>query len=379
VALRNPDKWSPSLLTSLQPILRLLEDDKITEIEVNGFNVVFVKGQGIRGHQRVEQVGWRDLSDFTTACTRISDVIQRRINQERPRLDGRLPGGERVNIVIPPACELGSMTIRKFPAETMTIEKLLGYKSISEEMASIMRALVHLRKSTLVAGGTGSGKTSLLNALSRLVPDHERVVTVEDSRELQIQNQNWVALETVEPYKEGVPPVTIGDLVKNTLRQTPDRTIVGEVRGDEAFYLVRALSTGHGGGFGTIHANGGREALRQLQLLAQMAPVGGLDGMLVAEMVGDAIDAVLYASYDEDSGERRVTEILEVNKPGALILPNGRATYSVRQLVLWDEDRMEWVYKERPSPRLLRSIHRRKLDWPEASLVAPEPLLESVA
>ena len=244
-------------------------------------------------------------------------------------------------------------------------------------MAAMMKSLVLLKKSTLVAGGTGSGKTSLLNALSRLLPDHERVVTVEDSRELQIQNQNWVALETVEPYKEGVPPVTIGDLVKNTLRQTPDRTIVGEVRGDEAFYLVRALSTGHGGGFGTIHANGGREALRQLQILAQMAPVGGLDGMLVAEMVGNAIDAVLYASYDEDTEERRVSEILEVNKPGALILPNGQAIYSVRHLVVWDEDKLEWVYRDRPSPKLLRTIQRRKLPWPEKSLLAPEPLPEA--
>lgn len=141
----------------------------------------------------------------------------------------------------------------------------------------MLRSLVLMRKSILVGGGTGAGKTSTLNALSRLIPDHERVVTVEDARELQIQNPNWVALETVEPYREGVPAVGVGELVKNALRMTPDRIVVGEVRGDEAFHLVRALSSGHGGGFGTIHCNDGRSALRQLQLLAQMAPVGGSD------------------------------------------------------------------------------------------------------
>ena len=203
MALRNPERWDAALLSALHPVRDLLEDDQVTEIEVNGPADIWIKEEGIRGHRRVEGPGWVDLQDFITACTRISDVIQRRINQDRPVLNGRLPGGERVNIVIPPACEQGSMTIRKFPRDTMTVEKLLEFGSLNPAIVTIARSLVLARKSILVGGGTGAGKTSTLNALSRLIPAHERVVTVEDARELQVQNPNWVALETVEPYKEG--------------------------------------------------------------------------------------------------------------------------------------------------------------------------------
>ena len=373
MALRNPERWDSALLSALHPVRELLEDERVTEIEVNGFDDVWIKGEGIRGHQRVEGPGWADLQDFTTACTRISDVIQRRINQERPVLNGRLPGGERVNIVIPPACEKASMTIRKFPRDTMTMERLLEYGSVNEAIVTMARSLVKARKSILVGGGTGAGKTSTLNALSRLVPLHERVVTVEDARELQIQNPNWVALETVEPYREGVAPVGIGDLVRNCLRMTPDRIVVGEVRGDEAFFLIRALSSGHGGGFGTIHCNDALSALRQLQLLAQMAPVGGLTSAAVAEMVGEAIDVVFYQFLDEEDGKRRITEVVEVLNPGAMVGVQGGVEYRVRKLARWNPWVRNWTFPTRPSPALLRAIQLRNLDWPEDSLGAPDP------
>ena len=372
MALRNPERWDAALLSALQPVRELLEDDRVTEIEVNGASDIWVKGEGIRGHQQVEDAGWADLQDFITACTRISDVIQRRINQDRPVLNGRLPGGERVNIVIPPACERGSMTIRKFPADTMTVERLLEVQSLNHAIVTMLRSLVQARKSIVVGGGTGAGKTSTLNALSRLIPVHERVVTVEDARELQIQNPNWVALETLEPYKEGVAPVGIGDLVRNCLRMTPDRIVVGEVRGDEAFFLIRALSSGHGGGFGTIHCNDAHSALRQLQLLAQMAPVGGLNSMVVAEMVGEAIDVVLHQVLDEEDGRRRISELIEVHKPGAVIHPNGVVEYRFRTLVRWDPWVRDWIFPHRPSCALQRAIQLHGLDWPEASLGAPE-------
>ena len=191
----------------------------------------------------------------------------------------------------------------------------------------MLESLVLARKSILIAGGTGSGKTSLLNAMSQVIPRHERVVTIEDARELQIQQPNWVAMETVEPYQaRGGSRVTIGDLVKNALSQNPDRIVVGEVRGEEAFYLLRALSTGHGGGLGTIHANDGDDALHQVQLLAQMAEVGGLTSATVAAMVGRAVDVVVYQGYFEE-GSRRVTEILEITKPGVAVSP-AEASYT---------------------------------------------------
>jgi pilus assembly protein CpaF len=372
MALRNPERWDSALLSALHPVRELLEDERVTEIEVNGFDDVWIKGEGIRGHQRVEGPGWADLQDFTTACTRISDVIQRRINQERPVLNGRLPGGERVNIVIPPACEKASMTIRKFPQDTMTMERLLEYGSVNPAIVTMARSLVKARKSILVGGGTGAGKTSTLNALSRLVPLHERVVTVEDARELQIQNPNWVALETVEPYREGVAPVVIGDLVRNCLRMTPDRIVVGEVRGDEAFFLIRALSSGHGGGFGTIHCNDALSALRQLQLLAQMAPVGGLTSAAVAEMVGEAIDVVFYQALDEEDGKRRVTEVIEILKPGVMVSERGGMEYQARRLAKWNPWVRDWTFPQRPSHTFLRSIQLVELEWPKESLGAPE-------
>ena len=372
MALRNPERWDSAILSALHPVRDLLEDERVTEIEVNGFDDVWIKGEGIRGHRRIEGPGWADLQDFTTACTRISDVIQRRINQERPVLNGRLPGGERVNIVIPPACEKASMTIRKFPQDTMTMERLLEYGSVNQAIVTMARSLVLARKSILVGGGTGAGKTSTLNALSRLVPLHERVVTVEDARELQIQNPNWVALETVEPYREGVAPVGIGDLVRNCLRMTPDRIVVGEVRGDEAFFLIRALSSGHGGGFGTIHCNDATSALRQLQLLAQMAPVGGLTYATVAEMVGEAIDVVFYQALDEEDGKRRVTEVIEILKPGATVSDRGGVEYKVRRLARWKPLVRDWTFPQRPSPGLLRPIKLATLDWPEESIEAPD-------
>ena len=372
MALRNPERWDAALLSALHPVRDLLEDDQVTEIEVNGPSDIWIKGEGIRGHRPVPGIGWADLQDFITACTRISDVIQRRIHQDRPVLNGRLPGGERVNIVIPPACEQGAMTIRKFPRDTMTMEKLVEFGSLNPAIVTMARSLVMARKSILVGGGTGAGKTSTLNALSRLIPAHERVVTVEDARELQVQNPNWVALETVESYKEGVAPVGIGDLVRNCLRMTPDRIVVGEVRGDEAFFLIRALSSGHGGGFGTIHCNDAHSALRQLQLLAQMAPVGGLSSMVVAEMVGEAIDIVFHQTFDEADGKRRVSEVIEVEKPGAVIHPNGSVEYRFRTMVAWEARSQDWVFHRRPSMRLQKVLRLHHLDWPLPSLDAQE-------
>lgn len=364
--------WRPELLTALAPILPLLADDAVTEVEANGFDDVWIKGVGWRGHRRAAEVGWRDREDFKIACIRVSDVIGRRVSEATPLLNARLPGGERVNIAIGPACDRIAVTIRKFPAEAMTFDRLVELGSLSPGLVAICRALVLARRSILVAGGTGSGKTSLLNALSREIPAHERIVTIEDARELRIQQPNWVALETVEPYAAGALPVTIGDLVKNALRMTPDRIIVGEVRGEEAFHLLRALSTGHGGGFGTIHANDGEDALHQLQLLAQMGPVTGLSSQAAASMVAKAVDVVIYQGYFEEDGARRVSELIELERPGVALGPGGTVEYRMRRLVEWSTDRKRWVYPRAPSDRLRRTLERMKLGWPEASVAAAE-------
>lgn len=356
--------WPDGLLSALTPILELLADERVTEIEANGYDDIWVKGSGWRGHRRAAGVRWNDRADFEIACIRISDVIGRALSKRTPILNARLPGGERVNIAIAPACDRIAMTIRKFPAETMTFDILERKGSADRPVRALCEGLVVTRQSILVAGGTGAGKTSLLNALSRLIPPHERVVTIEDARELQIQQPNWVAMETVEPYEQGAVPVTIGDLVRNALRQAPDRIIVGEVRGEEAFYLLRALSTGHGGGFGTIHANNGDDALHQLQLLAQMAPIAGLSAQVVAAMVGRAVDVVIYQRHFEEENVRRIAEVIELAHPGVRFGPGGEIAYETRRLAIWDSDAHKWSFPEEPSATLLRALAAKGVGWP---------------
>ena len=318
-------EWSPELLTALSPIAGLLRDPTVTEIAVNAHDEVWAKGTEWRGWRRDDRRSWEDIDDFRVACIRVSDVIGRLVNARRPLLNARLPGGERVNIVLPPACAKIALTIRKFPAETMTLDKLerlgtLGpglpgtaatqrgssprqrYASVAGEGVAPLRAicqkLVLARASIIVAGGTNAGKTSLLNALTQVIPTHERIVTIEDARELQVQQPNWVSLETVESDGED-PGITIADLVRNSLRMTPDRIIVGEVRGKDSLDLLRALSTGHGGGFGTVHASSALDALMQLQVLAQMASPT-MQPQVVAALVSRAVDVVVYEEFFEE-------------------------------------------------------------------------------
>jgi pilus assembly protein CpaF len=355
--------WDDGLLTALGAILPLLEDDDITDIEANGFDDIWAKGHGWRGHRKIEGVGWKDREDFQVCCIRISDVIGRSLSTRTPVLDARLPGGERVNIAIPPACERIALTIRKFPAETMTFDRLVQLGSANGTIARMCEALVLARRSIIVAGGTGAGKTSLLNALTRFIPKNERIVTIEDARELQIGQPNWVSMESVEPTAGEGRALGIGDLVRNALRQTPDRIIVGEVRWDDALHLLRAFSTGHGGGFGTLHANDAVDALNQLQLLAQMAPIGGLTAAVVSALVARAVDVVIYQKLFEDEGKRRIAEIVELEQPGVAATPTG-LEYRVRRLALWSQEHGAWTFPSMPSDRLLTTLRRLQLRWP---------------
>jgi pilus assembly protein CpaF len=388
-------EWSAELLTALTPIARFLQDPSVTEIAVNGCRAIWTKGTAWRGWRQEPGPGWEDLDDFRVACIRVSDVIGRPVNERRPLLNARLPGGERVNIVVPPACADIALTIRKFPSETMTLDQLerlgtlatpvpdgrgrhegsprLSQRQLTTQGRSHLRrlleGLVLCRASMIIAGGTNAGKTSLLNALSRVIPAHERIVTIEDARELQVQQPNWVALETVEPVDSHEPGVGIEHLVRNSLRMTPDRIIVGEVRGDDALHLLRALSTGHRGGFGTVHASSAIDALVQLQVLAQLAS-STMQPQVVAALVSRAVDIVVYQELSEADGTRRVTEVLELDRPGVSLIGGG-IEYRVRRLVRWDETAGTWLFPEQPSEPIQRSLQKAG--------VAPDQELRDVA
>jgi pilus assembly protein CpaF len=261
----------------------------------------------------------------------------------------------------------------------MTLDKLESYGSVSSELRMVLEGLVAAKKNILVSGGTNSGKTSLLNSLSRCIAEDERILTVEDSRELQILQPNWVALETVVAYKEGMIDVPISHLVKNTLRQTPDRIIVGECRGEEALFMLRAFSTGHSGGMSTVHANSAPDALDQIQLLAQFGASAGVSGATIAQLVARAVDIVIQVHQFEEDSSRKLTEIIEVSRPGVRF-EGGAATYLYRRLLNYEvtgRTRTEegkprlighWTYPEAPSPSLMNTLRFKNIPWPEASL-----------
>lgn len=388
--LRHSDRWSSDLLNAVSPILPLLTDDSVTEIEVFDYDHVRAKGRKWKGHRLCEGVAWTTPALLKTACSSIAEVVERSVYEEDPIFDGRLPGGERINIVVAPVAPSNPyITIRKFPREPMTLEKLLGYGSLSDEVADMLKGLIALKKNIIVAGGTESGKTSLLNALSLLVDPSEKIVTIEDARELQIQSPIWQALETLKPWKNTVREVTIGDLVKNSLRMSPDRIIVGEVRAEEALFLLRAFSTGHRGGLGTVHSDGAPDCLCQLQLLASLANVGGANPHSIASLVARAVDIVVYVKKIDEDGSRKITQIIEIERPNGVVAKGNEVHYRYRALAQFkftgyggmDENgfpevRGRWEYPHCPSPFLIRSIRAKNMDpvahskihWPQASL-----------
>ena len=375
MALRNAEGWDQKLKVALGPLLPLLEDDDVNEICVNGFEDVWVKRYSVSGFLPATGVRWPSVQSLQTACTRISEVTGRRVNEKKPIYDGRLPGGERINIVVPPACAKVAVTIRKFPLEPMTLDKLeLEYGAMDRNVRDMLEAFMALHLNLISAGPTGSGKTSLLNALARIIPADERIVTDEDVRELQIIQPNWVALETVEGGQES-EAVEIKHLAKANLRQTPSRIIVGEVRGDEALYLLRALSTGHTG-YGTVHANSAEDALEQLQLLASLTPGIQVSWFGLAKLVAKAIQIVVFPDVMED-GSKKIREIVELDDPGVEVLNALDTRYRTRCLAKWvTTDVAEgngkprlvggWIFPEGPSKALELKLRAKGMAWPWA-------------
>ena len=290
------------------PLEPLLADEAITDIMVNGPRQVYVeKG----GKLTLTDVVFQDDAHVMNVATRIVTRIGRRIDETNPICDARLPDGSRVNAIGPPlAIDGPSLSIRKFAKQKITLDRMAETKNISPEMAVLLKIAARTGLNILISGGTGSGKTTLLNALSQMIDHGDRIVTIEDAAELQLQQPHVVRLETRPPNLEGKGEVTIRDLVKNSLRMRPDRIIVGEVRGQEAVDLLQAMNTGHEGSMGTIHANKPRDALIRLENMVGMAGIN-LPAKAVRTQIASAVDMVVQVSRMRD-GIRRVTSVTEV-------------------------------------------------------------------
>jgi pilus assembly protein CpaF len=292
-------------LGALEP---LLEDPEVTEIMVNGKDAVFVEKAG---RLTPVDIHFASPDQLRTLIDRIVAPIGRRVDESAPFCDARLPDGSRVNIVIPPLALDGPvLTIRKFSRHALDFEELIRLGSLSEEMLAFLKACVRQRKNLIVSGGTGSGKTTLLNALSGLIPDDERIVTIEDAAELRLQKPHVVRLESRPANAEGQGAIPIRRLVMNALRMRPDRIVVGECRGGEALDMLQAMNTGHDGSLTTLHANSPRDALSRLETLVLMA---GLDlpVPVVREQIRGAVHVLIQQARLPD-GARKITSITEV-------------------------------------------------------------------
>jgi pilus assembly protein CpaF len=290
------------------PLQRLLDDPSVTEIMVNGPDMIYVEQDGKLVRSSAHFTSEEHLRRM---IERIVSRVGRRIDESSPLVDARLADGSRVNAVIPPLAFNGSsLTIRKFAKDPYKVDDLVAFGTLSIEMAELLRACVEARLNIIVSGGTGTGKTTLLNVLSSFIPEGERIVTIEDAVELQLQQDHVVRLESRPPNIEGRGEIGIRDLVRNALRMRPDRIVVGEVRGGECLDMLQAMNTGHDGSLSTVHANSPRDAIARLETLVLMA---GMDLPLraIREQVASAVDVIVQLSRLRD-GTRRVTFVTEV-------------------------------------------------------------------
>ncbi len=295
-------------MLGLGPLEPLLADDAISEIMVNGPHQVYVERAG---KLDLSETVFRDDQHVMNIATRIVSRIGRRLDEQSAMVDARLEDGSRVNIIIPPlAIDGPSISIRKFAKKKFNLDAMVQVGSLSPEMGTILKIASRCRLNILVSGGTGSGKTTMLNALSELIDPGERIVTIEDAAELQMQQPHVVRLETRPPNVEGSGEVTIRDLLKNSLRMRPDRIILGEVRGGEAIDMLQAMNTGHDGSLGTLHANKPREALTRLENMIRLSGVD-IPTAALRIQIASAIDLIVHVSRMRD-GKRRCTHITEV-------------------------------------------------------------------
>jgi pilus assembly protein CpaF len=308
------------------PLEPLLARDDIADIMVNGASRVFIE---VGGKVQLTNIRFRDNAQLMNICQRIVSQVGRRVDESSPICDARLLDGSRVNVIAPPlALDGPTLTIRKFRKDKLTLDDLVRFGSISPAGARVLGVIGRSRCNVLISGGTGSGKTTLLNCMTAYIDTDERVITCEDAAELQLQQPHVVRLETRPPNLEGQGMITMRDLVRNCLRMRPERIIVGEVRGPEAFDLLQAMNTGHDGSMGTLHANSPREAMSRLE---SMITMGGfaLPMKTIREMVVASIDVIIQAERIRD-GSRRITKVTEVvGTEGEVVITQDLMTYEI--------------------------------------------------
>jgi Flp pilus assembly CpaF family ATPase len=361
--LRTLKKDLKDTIFGFGPLQDLLRAPTITEIMVVASDQIYVEQAGI-----IEKSGRRFISDKVTEAIieRIVAQVGRRIDKSQPLVDARLPDGSRVNAVIPPLAVKGpTLTIRKFPARRLTMDDLVEIGSVSKAAATFLRAAVIARRNILVSGGTGTGKTTMLNVLSSFIPFKERIITIEDTTELRLHQEHVVTMETKPANIEGAGEYTIRDLVKNSLRMRPDRVIVGECRGAEALDMIQAMNTGHDGSMTTVHANNAREVVERLEVLILMA--ADLPVSSIHRQVASALDLVVHISR-MPGGSRVITQITEVvrydpeekqilmtdifnYRNGVSLRPTGYLPSFIDQLVDKDLLDVEFLYGREDAPR----------------------------
>jgi len=299
-----------NLLEHLSPVRELLDDPAVSEIMINGHDTVFYER---RGHLHRSTLAFATPQDLESAIAAMAQYVGRHVSEENPILEGHLPDGSRIEAVLPPAAADGPMVaIRRFRQETMTLQHLVDLGALPNDLAVFLTEQVKRKQNILVSGGTGSGKTTLLNALAAVAPPDDRIIVLEDARELQINMPHVVQLEARPADQRGRGRVTIRDLFRATLRMRPDRIVVGEIRGGEALELVQAMTSGHGGCLSTIHASHPRDALARLETLALMSDVA-LPLSALRPQVASAIDMIVQVSRNGD-GTRTINEVARVGQ-----------------------------------------------------------------
>ncbi len=295
-------------LLGLGPLEELLNDPEVSDIMVNGPNQTYIER---KGKLEVAQIQFRDEEHLLQIAQRIVNKVGRRVDQTTPLADARLQDGSRVNVIIPPLSLRGTaISIRKFSEKPITVDMMKSWGSLSDKMATILKIAGASRMNVIISGGTGSGKTTMLNALSKLIDPGERVITIEDAAELRLQQPHWLPLETRPPNLEGQGAISIRDLVINALRMRPDRIILGEIRGSECFDLLAAMNTGHDGSMATLHSNSPRECLARMENMVMMSDIK-VPKEAISRQIADSVDLIVQVKRLRD-GSRRCTNITEV-------------------------------------------------------------------
>ncbi len=322
--------FAETLLQFLAPIRPFLDDPTVSEVMINGPRQIFIER---RGRLELTEARFQSDEDLAAALLNMAQYVGKHVDAHHPILEGRLPDGSRVEAILPPASPDGPhVAIRRFSRDALTMDKLLGFDALTPDAAELLRAMVHSKLNVLVAGGTGSGKTSLLNALSSFIPPYERVVVIEDSRELKLQQAHVVALEARPPDPRGRGQVSVRDLFRATLRMRPDRIVVGEIRGGEALDLIQAMTSGHGGCLSTLHATHPRDTLSRLETMAMMSDVQ-MPLLALRIQLASAVDVIVQVCR-MPNGSRKVTHITEVHE-----FSHAEQGYVVNDLFVREYDR----------------------------------------